>query len=184
MVKTLTILIIAFTVYLGSQITGIADELTTYLTPEKTQAVEETKTYDRTVETVKWTETICSNKVTKKDHTMVLISKEEIIEAVNKAGFTGNSAKIMVALATAEGQNDLACVGDETLTDSKWGISIGLWQIRTLHSEKNTGACRDAMKLATGGIQFQADCAFQISARGTTFSPWSAYTNGKYKKYM
>lgn len=139
----------------------------------------------RTIKTVKWTQTICSNEATKQDHTMHLISREEISDAVIKAGFVGEAQNIMVALAYAEGQADLACESDWDLANNTWGGSIGLWQVRSLKAETGTGSCRDIEALRSLDINFQARCAWEISGNGkNNFRPWAAYTRGLYKKYL
>ena len=139
----------------------------------------------RTIKTVKWTGTICSNEVTKQDYTMHLVSREEIQDAVNKAGFTGDANRIMVALAYAEGQGDLSCESDWDLANSKWLGSIGLWQVRSLKAETGKGTCRDIEELKKLDIYFQARCAYEISGNGkNNFRPWAAYTRGLYKRYL
>lgn len=140
--------------------------------------------FSRTVKTVKWTGTICSNESTKSDYTMHLVSREEIADAVSRAGFKGESIKIAVALAYAEGQADLTCQGDWNLANNKWQGSVGLWQIRAVRAEQGRGSCRDLDALNEGDIDFQAKCAYTISGGGVNWSPWSAYTNGKYRKYL
>lgn len=138
----------------------------------------------RTVKTVKWNGTICSNEKTREDHTMHLISREEIQDAVNKAGFFGEANRIMVALAYAEGQADLACESDWDISNNKWSGSIGLWQIRTLRAELGKGTCRDLNELRKLDIHFQAKCAYEISGQGKNFQPWAAFTSGRHRKYL
>jgi hypothetical protein len=140
--------------------------------------------FSRTVETVNWKHTICSNEVTHADYTMHLVSREEIALAVTNAGFTGDSANIATALAYAEGQADLNCQSDFSIANSKWNGSVGLWQIRTLRSETGKGTCRDIDELLKLDINFQARCAFEISGGGTNFKPWAAFTRGLHKKYL
>ena len=148
------------------------------------QAVDVAPSYPRTIKTVRWTETICSNEATKADYTMHLVSREEIIVASQRAGFQGQALSIAVALAYAEGQADLTCQGDWDLANDKWQGSVGLWQIRTLRVEQGKGTCRDLDALNKGDIDFQARCAYQVSGKGTNWQPWSAFTNRKYLKYL
>lgn len=72
--------------------------------------------------------------------------------------------------------------GDTTITTSTWGPSIGLWQIRSINSQRGTGGERD--ELANTDPQKNARAMMSISANGTNWRPWSVYTSGKYRTYL
>lgn len=105
--------------------------------------------------------------------------------AAKQAGFTGTSLAIAVAIAGAESGFDTKAIGDVILQDSKWGPSVGLWQIRSL---KNPSAwpypdnMRDATKL-TDPV-YNAQAAYAISKKGNDFSPWSTFVNKTYQTYL
>jgi hypothetical protein len=68
------------------------------------------------------------------------------------------------------------------LQDAKWGPSIGLWQIRSLKAESGTGSPRDATRLKDP--RFNAQAMRAISGGGDSFTPWTTYKNGDYKKQI
>lgn len=88
------------------------------------------------------------------------------------AGLRSPTALIdAVAIATAESGRDPRKVGDLGLQDSKWGPSVGLWQIRSLKSEKGKGTTRDADKLTDPA--HNAKAMVEISGNGKNWDPWS-----------
>lgn len=101
-----------------------------------------------------------------------------VAQAAFDAGFRGDALRTAVAVALGESGGNPAAIGDQGLQDSVWGPSVGLWQIRSLKSERGTGSFRDADALRDAG--FNARAAWQISSQGTNFRPWSVYTNGSY----
>lgn len=84
-----------------------------------------------------------------------------------------NPARIAqaVAVAWAESSGNPAAKGDLHLTDSKWGPSVGLWQIRSLKAEKGKGTTRDEDALKNPA--HNAKSMMSISAGGSNWSPWS-----------
>lgn len=123
---------------------------------------------------------ICINNVTHEHYQGELVTKAETSYVISKAGFKGEQIEIMAAISRAESGSDMRCIGDETLTNSEWGISYGLFQVRTLRTQ-NKG-CRDLSRL-TEDLQAQADCAFQIW-KSQGFRAWSVYSNGKYRQWL
>ncbi|GIH29368.1 hypothetical protein Aph01nite_76780 [Acrocarpospora phusangensis] len=96
------------------------------------------------------------------------------------AGFSGTALRIAVAVSFAENPaHDPASVGDATLTDAKWGPSIGLWQIRSLKADAGTGKERDARALDNPA--FNAKSAYTISGGGKTWTAWTEFNNGGYR---
>lgn len=89
------------------------------------------------------------------------------------AGFAGPDLDVAVAVAQAESAGDPAAVGDRAL-----GGSVGLWQIyRVAHPEF---ALEDLTDPAVN-----AAAAYAVyAAADSTFTPWSTYKNGAYKKFL
>lgn len=110
-------------------------------------------------------------------------SPGEIYQAARAAGFGMASAITMTAIALAESGGDDAAVGDVGLQDSKWGPSVGLWQVRTLKSDTGRGTDRDIVALQ-GSVGRQAQAAYAISNRGTNYSPWAVWTSGAYRQFL
>lgn len=75
---------------------------------------------------------------------MSTLSTAEIAEHAYAAGFRGKALTTAVAVAMAESGGNPKIKGDTTITDAKWGPSIGLWQIRSLRADYDTGRERDA----------------------------------------
>ena len=105
-------------------------------------------------------------------------------QALYNAGFNKDQTQIMLAIAQGESGIRLEAEGDQSLADSKWGYSLGVWQIRTLHAERGTGSCRDFDALKSQGWDFHARCAYEISGQGTNYRPWTVYLKGMYKQYL
>lgn len=135
----------------------------------------------------------CAMDHTKLWYTSEILSKEEIIEALKKAGANDHQAKILYAIAHAESGSQINCHGDDyspfygqavsNHPGWKWGESYGLFQIRTIQQKSGTGDCRDR-KALDNNLEKQAQCAWEISGHGKSYRPWSVYLNGKYKKYL
>lgn len=132
---------------------------------------------------IPWTDMPCKNNRTGEYYESDILSFEEIEYNLQVVGFTPEGAHTMAAIAHQESGHQLDCIGDESLANSKWADSYGVFQIRGLNAETGKGTCRDINSLRTG-IRRQAQCAFEISGGGTNFRPWSMYLNGKYKESL
>lgn len=110
---------------------------------------------------------------------MPRLSDAQIAEAARKAGFTGPGLVTAIAVALAESGGNSDAMGDVGLVDGKWGPSVGLWQIRSLHDQRGTGGPRD--EFANVDPDANARAAFAISGGGVNFAPWSVYKNGRYQ---
>ncbi len=108
---------------------------------------------------------------------------EDIYATARAAGLNTAQAIIATAIALAESGGDDASVGDVNLQTSQWGPSVGLWQVRTLKAETGSGSDRDITALQ-GNPARQARAMFNISERGTNWSPWTVFTRGTYTKFM
>lgn len=106
------------------------------------------------------------------------VSPAEAAEVLARAGFRGEALVIAVAVAMGESGFDPDIHGDTSLTDSTWGPSIGLMQIRSVNAESGQGTWRDGTRLEDP--LFNAKAAFAISGGGTNFQPWTIFTNGAY----
>lgn len=95
--------------------------------------------------------------------------------------WTGDNVAIAVAVAQAESGGNPTARGDTSLQTAQWGPSIGLWQIRSLNSQKGSGGTRD--ESANTNPDTNAKHAHEIWA-GSGWGAWSAYTNGAYKMYL
>ena len=99
-------------------------------------------------------------------------SLAEMVEFAQQAGFQGESAKTIAAIAMAESSGNPYAVNP-----ADPGGSYGLTQI-------NGAAHGVGYASQTIGNPLEAfKQAFSISKGGTTFQPWSTYTNGMYLPY-
>jgi hypothetical protein len=106
----------------------------------------------------------------------------QIAAYARKAGFMGDALRTIIAVVLAESGGDPDNVGDESLANSTWGPSIGLGQVRSLRAETGTGRPRDATKLTDPAFNLRS--AFAISSGGSSFRPWTMFTNGRYKGFL
>lgn len=120
---------------------------------------------------------------------MAQLTADQVAQLAKGVGLKGEAAAIAVAIAgfkgspsggESHGRTD--ALGDTTITNATWGPSVGLWQIRSLHRERQTGRSRDATRLRDP--QFNARAMFEISSGGTNWQPWSVYKSGSYKANM
>ena len=112
---------------------------------------------------------------------MTVLSAEQIADYAYAAGFPPNTIGIAVAVALAESSGRTDAVNN-TVNDSTYGPVVGLWQIRSLRSEKNTGGDRD--ELANYDPAHNALSAYHISGGGTNWSPWDTFKDGAYKSHL
>jgi len=109
-------------------------------------------------------------------------SAADIYRAALAGGFDPASAAIATQIALAESGGRVDELGDVGLEDRTWGPSYGLWQVRTLKAQTGSGSARDISTLAAGDVA-QARAAYQISAGGTDFRPWTAYRTGAFARF-
>jgi hypothetical protein len=106
----------------------------------------------------------------------------EVYQLCRDAGLGHEQAITATAIAWAESGLNPAAVGDMALVDTVWGVSLGLFQIRSLHAHTGTGKERDANRLRDPA--FNARSMFAISDGGTDWTPWSVFKNGAYRQYL
>jgi len=95
------------------------------------------------------------------------------------AGFTEAQVPIVIAIAYQESRFDSAAVGDTTITDDKWGPSIGLMQVRSLKNPSaysGADAMRIADKLTDPAYNLRVSRAIYMAAGGK-FTDWSTFNN-------
>jgi hypothetical protein len=96
-----------------------------------------------------------------------------------RAGFSGDR----LVTAVAVGMGESACRPDAQNSNGptkgcpNGSVDRGLWQINSCwHPSVSKSCAYDA--------QCNANAAYRISARGTNFKPWAAYTNGSYRNHL
>lgn len=109
-------------------------------------------------------------------------SGSTVVRTLRAVGFSGDSLVTALAVSRAESGWRPAAVGDVGLQDEKWGPSVGLFQIRSLVSEDQSGRPRDYTSLFDP--EFNARAAYAISQGGTNWRAWTAYTSGAYRQYL
>ncbi len=112
-------------------------------------------------------------------------SLPEMVAIVRSVGLDGEPAAVAVAIAGWDGSphpgesgGNPSAIGDVALVDGKWGPSVGLWQVRSLHTERGQQTTRD--QDALGDPSFNARSMVTISSTGTNWQPWSIYKGGQY----
>lgn len=115
-------------------------------------------------------------------------SWDQVASAVLKAGFKGDAAVTMTAIAepesgrVADKVGDVKLAGRPTKDGRTWGVSIGWFQIRSIVEARGDGSERDPDALY-GPLQ-NAKAAFVISGHGTNFKPWTTYNNGLHRPFL
>lgn len=97
------------------------------------------------------------------------LTRQAVLQIATQAGFP--DPKLASAIAFAESGG----VPGAILRTSR-EYSVGLWQINTLVHLFSVEDMKDPRK--------NAAAAFKISKGGTDWRPWSAYTNGSYRKFQ
>lgn len=113
---------------------------------------------------------------------MAILTAEQVVALARGAGIPGNQLATCVAIAKAESGFQTHAAGDLGIQTEVWGASIGLWQIRSLKADFQTGRTRDAQKLTDPA--FNAASMAVISKKGTDWRPWTVYTTGAYRKHL
>lgn len=111
------------------------------------------------------------------------LTMAQVYAYARQAGFSPDTAVIATAIAMAESGNNPKARGDIGLETSYWGPSVGLEQIRTIKSQTGSGSDRDIARLDDDPLQNMI-AAYDISAHGKDFSPWTTYTSGKYRQFL
>jgi hypothetical protein len=94
------------------------------------------------------------------------LSVAEIGTFAAKAGFSGTSLAMAVAVALAESNGN----PDATDLDHNGTVDRGLWQINSVHTQFSAACDYDPL--------CAAEAAFSVSAAGTDWEPWVTYQHG------
>jgi hypothetical protein len=106
------------------------------------------------------------------------------VKVAAKAGFSfsqtigtalGNEPRIAVAVAIAMAES--SCDPDATNLDGDGSEDRGLWQMNNYAWPKISDVCAFQ-------IQCNADAAYDVSADGANWSPWSTFSNGAWESYL
>lgn len=89
-----------------------------------------------------------------------------------RAGFRDDSLVTAVAVALAES----SCIPSATNSNTNGSIDRGLWQINSIHTQYSITCVFDP--------QCNAGAAWEISAHGTNWQPWTTYNNGDYRAHL
>ncbi len=113
---------------------------------------------------------------------MPVLSPATVYDLARSAGLGPSQAAIATAIAMAESGLRTDAEGDKDRQNSTWGMSLGLWQIRSLKADYGTGRARDASRLRDPA--FNARAMVEISGGGQNWKPWSVYTSGAYQRFL
>lgn len=114
----------------------------------------------------------------------------QLAMAAADAGFRGHGSNpnasnpgaldIIVAIALAEtgGQSETGDINKPHAGCS----SNGPWQVNYCPDRDAAGGVRDPVKNLD--VFYNAQAAYQISRSGTSFTPWTTYTSGKYRAHL
>ena len=109
------------------------------------------------------------------------LTQTEIQALARSAGFSATAAPIASAIAMAESGGYTAAHNPKPPDDS-----YGLWQINMLG--KLGPERRRFFGLQSNSDLFDpatnARAAYAISSQGRSFTPWTTYTHGTYRKYL
>ena len=97
------------------------------------------------------------------------LSRQALLQLATAAGFPDPKLAAAIALAESGGVPN-------ALARSSREYSVGLWQINTRAHPYYASDMRDPRK--------NAAAAFAISKGGRDWSPWSAYTSGRYRQFQ
>ena len=100
-------------------------------------------------------------------------------EVGSRAGFRGD--RLVTAVAVGMGESSCRPNAQNANGPTKGcpngSVDRGLWQINSCwHPSVSRSCAYDA--------QCNANAAYRISAQGSNFRPWAAYTNGSYRKFL
>ncbi len=81
-----------------------------------------------------------------------------------------------ISICEAESGGIRDQVGDNYVIAGLYAPSCGLFQIRTLEGRPTCEELKDP--------ETNVEWAYKISNGGTDWTPWSAYNNGSYRKFL
>lgn len=119
----------------------------------------------------------------------LLFTQPQLQALLRRNGFKPRVARVGGAIALCESPwfdadvptSNAHSIGDQDLANATWGYSYGLFQVRSLRSEKGTGGIRDEDRLLDP--DFNAHSAKMIR-KASGWQSWTTFTNGAYKAYL
>jgi hypothetical protein len=106
----------------------------------------------------------------------MILSRRAVYDLAVLVGLAPEQAIDAVAVSEAESGRNTDNRADQSLVDDTWGPSLGLWQIRSLKTDKGTGRVRDGDRLLDP--TFNARSMAAISGLGFSWQPWTVWRNG------
>lgn len=109
------------------------------------------------------------------------LTHRAVLAALYAQGARGHQLIGLAAVTEAESGRRLDAIGDATIQTSRWGVSAGAWQIRTIKAERGQGTTRDLDRVLTlqGGALSAIELYDQAQTRGQDpLSPWSVHLHG------
>jgi len=106
---------------------------------------------------------------------MTQLTPQQATQYAQQAGFTGSSLQTIVAIAMCE--SGLNTTATNTSGNTPPSTDRGIVQINSYWHKEVSDSC--AFNPACAFVQ-----AYRISNGGTSFSPWTTYTNGCYKSKL
>ncbi|MFP5372396.1 MAG: hypothetical protein ACLGI3_16835 [Actinomycetes bacterium] len=113
---------------------------------------------------------------------MATLTARQLYDLARDAGLNPTAAVVAAAVALGESGGRTDAQGDVGIQTSKWGPSVGLWQVRSLKADYGTGRTRDAKALTNP--THNARAMAEISGAGSNWRPWSVFTSGKYRDHL
>jgi LysM repeat protein len=111
------------------------------------------------------------------------LTDQQIARFVAQGGFTGDNRVTAIAIVLAESGGVTDILGDTTIETDVFGPSVGLFQIRSVRTERGTGSERD--ELANLDPATNARHAHQIYVEaGSRFTDWSTFTTDAYRQFL
>jgi hypothetical protein len=110
------------------------------------------------------------------------LTAAEIAILALEQGCPPDAAATATAIAMAESGGSPSAQGDISLMTSVWDWSAGLWQIRGLRAERNTGQLRDSV--ANEDAAKNASAMYAISLGCSVWTPWSTFNRGNYLAFL
>jgi hypothetical protein len=114
---------------------------------------------------------------------MPKLTDREIARHVVNGGFTGDNRVIGVAVVLAESGGRTDARGDVGIQTSKWGPSIGLFQIRSLKAQRGSGGTRDELANLDPATNARHAHVVFIEA-GNRWTPWSTFKHKTHEQFM
>lgn len=110
------------------------------------------------------------------------LASSDLYTLARSAGLSDTTAVTAAAIALAESGGNPAALGDKN-NPSPGCASYGLWQINYCPA-RDAGTIRQQVAQDPTNVQLNAQAMAQISGNGKSFTPWTTYRDGAYKKFI